>query len=194
MYRLPSHYDRVIGSYFGSTRDQAYRYLLEYLARRSQPRVCIDIACGTGITSIWLAKQMPETSIVGVDCNMRMLHAARARARKSGVVARCAFVKRDARIVAFGDLPVNGPVDLIVCSLGYSVVPEWQVTFRNTLDLLATDGTYVIFDQYVDGLYVPDFAADQSRRSWELLERSFTKSDTTWYGNCFLSIGTGRTS
>ena len=89
-----------------------------------------------------------------------------------------------------GDLPVDGPVDLVVCALGYSVFPDWRSVFANTTRLLSPAGCYVVFDQYVEDLYVADFAADQTRRTWELVERGFERADTRWYGDCFMAAGT----
>jgi hypothetical protein len=82
-----------------------------------------------------------------------------------------AFLKLDASTVQPSDLPLP-KVDVVTCSLGYSVVPNWEEAFRGTLNLLGENGVYVIFDQYEEGLLVPDFASDQTRRAGRLFSRA----------------------
>jgi ubiquinone/menaquinone biosynthesis C-methylase UbiE len=184
-YRFPGYYQRVIGRRFGAVREQAFRHFLAKAGPDLQG-TALDLACGTGLTTLWLASACPGLRLTGVDADRGMLASARRQARKLGVADRCTFLEADARTLAA--LP-EGPADLVTCSLGYSVFDDWEATFGNTLRLLKDDGWYVIFDQHEPGLVLPDFAADQSRRPFELVERSFLESETTWFGSMFLAVG-----
>ena len=189
MYRVPGYYENTIDQIFGATRKTAFEDLLHGPHPIGTAAVAVDLACGTGITSTWLAANLPGARIIGIDSNPRMLNTARERAARLRLSDRCVFMRRDARTVSLGDLPVDGPVDLVVCALGYSVFTDWRSVFANTTRLLSPAGCYVVFDQYVEDLYVADFAADQTRRTWELVERGFERADTRWYGDCFVAVG-----
>ncbi len=191
MYRLPRHYDRIIEKRFGVHRDRAYRYFLEQVEGLEGAKTCLDVACGTGLTSVWMARELPKLSVVGIDANIGMLDVAKRRAQQQGVADRCQFLRLDATTVELADLPVRG-IDVVTCSLGYSVIPAWEAAFDQTCRILADDGVYAIFDQYEEDLTVPDFASDQTRQSWRLIENRFAETETKWFGNRFISFGKGK--
>lgn len=97
------------------------------------------------------------------------------------------------------DLTINGlsslfdgsieTFDVITCALGFSVIPNWQEAFYNTCRLLSDDGLYVIFDQHIAELYLPEFDANVSRRSWELVQQNFVDAEVKWFGDVFIAIG-----
>ena len=191
IYRLPWFYQRVITDRFGSVRTRAYQHLFERLDGLQGVNTCLDVACGTGIASVWMASELSKLEVVGIDSSLGMLNHARHRARQSGVANRCRFLQANATTLCPSDLPVP-KFDFVNCSLGYSVIPDWKAAFHATLRLLDDDGVYVIFDQFDDELRVPDFASDQTRKSWELIEDSFVHSETEWFGDSFISFGKGR--
>nr|WP_155942948.1 methyltransferase domain-containing protein [Mycobacterium sp. 141] len=69
----------------------------------------LDIACGQGTASIWLAQRGFE--VLGVDVSAVAIETARARARRCGVAARCRFVMADLD----DGLPAGPPADVILC-------------------------------------------------------------------------------
>lgn len=191
MYRLPRYYDRIIEKRFGLYRDRAYRYFLQQVGGLDGSKTCLDVACGTGLTSVWMAQALPEISVIGIDSNIGMLELAKRRARKLGVGDRCRFLRLDATTVTLSDLSAPG-VDVVTCSLGYSVIPGWEAAFSQTYELLPDNGAYAIFDQYEEDLLVPDFASDQTRQSWRLVEDRFAQAETKWIGDRFISFGKGK--
>lgn len=193
MYRTPWYYQRLIHKTFGLARTQASLYLLGRIDEPARIRRVLDVACGTGITTVWLASAFPTANVLGIDSSSKMLRYATRRARAEGVQGRCTFVSSNAAVLDLRDMRQE-PFDLMTCFLGYSVIDQWRDAYRNTVGLLGPDGIYAIFDQFGEGLFAPDFAADQTRKSWELIEQSFERCDTKWYGNCFIAIGTGRKS
>ncbi len=200
MYRYPKHYDKKIESRFGDVRREAFDYLFDaYLADIVAQKTFLDLACGTGISTIGIAKRSSRIRVIGVDSNKAMLTQARDRAGKEGVAERCRFLE-----TSIHDLTISGlsglfdgggeTVDVITCALGFSVIPNWRDAFHNTCRLLRDDGLYVIFDQHIPELYLPEFDAHQSRRSWELVEQNFTDFEVKWFDEIFIAIGHGRKS
>jgi ubiquinone/menaquinone biosynthesis C-methylase UbiE len=198
MYRLPRRYQREIETRFADARQEAFSYFVETRrAELAEKRTCLDLACGTGLTSLWMAAACPQLDIVGIDASRRMLSHARREAKRRGLADRCTFITGDVRSITGEELRErvpgwSGAADIVTCALGFSVVPSWDKAFENTCSLLDRDGFYVVFDQYSPGLVVHDFAADQSRESWKLVERTFRESETTWFGREFIAIGHGR--
>lgn len=193
---MPRRYQRAVEATFGDVRRQAFEHLVATRADAlASGSTCLDLACGTGLTSLWLASRCPGLRVVGVDDNRAMLKQAGREAKRRGLDEQCTFVHGDVETLTLGELqervPGWGRADVVTCALGFSVVPRWQEAFENSLRLLAPDGMYVIFDQFSPGLVVHDFAADQSRESWKLVERSFADSETKWFGKQFISIGRG---
>lgn len=76
------------------------RRLTERLAPRPGERV-LDLACGTGVDTVEMARRASPGEVVAVDCSEAMLAAAAARARREG----------------FALTPVRGTVEAVVASL-----------------------------------------------------------------------------
>jgi SAM-dependent methyltransferase len=71
----------------------------------------LDLACGTGSTSVWLASRGLE--VVGVDISSEALYRARRLAADNDVSDRCTFVLSDLD----DGLPSSPPADVIVCNM-----------------------------------------------------------------------------
>lgn len=69
------------------------------------PRKMLDLGCGTGLQALDLAKELPDTAMVGIDVSANSIAAAKAIGDLSG---RCDF--RQADYMAFNE----GPFDLVV--------------------------------------------------------------------------------
>jgi len=69
----------------------------------------LDLACGQGLGSVWLARRGME--VLGLDISPVAISQSRDLARRSGVDDRCRFdvVDLDA------GLPAGSPVDVILC-------------------------------------------------------------------------------
>lgn len=69
----------------------------------------LDLACGQGISAVWLALRGLE--VLGLDISPMAVSQARDLAQRSGVGDRCRF-----DVVDFDDgLPAGPPVDVILC-------------------------------------------------------------------------------
>ncbi len=113
--RFAEIYDRVM-------RPVGYEMWADYIEELvglygRQARRILDLACGTGNTSLPFARRGYE--VVGVDQSPAMLAVARAKASDAGLPV--AFVQADMRSFA-----VEAPVDLAVClfdSINYLLEP-----------------------------------------------------------------------
>lgn len=76
----------------------------------------LDLACGTGAGSVWLASQGFE--VVGVDVSPVAIERARALAESAGVASRCRFEVAD---LDHG-LPSGPRVDVLFCHLFWNPV------------------------------------------------------------------------
>jgi SAM-dependent methyltransferase len=71
----------------------------------------LEIACGRGETTVWLAKRGME--VLGVDVSPVAVDLARDLALRRGVADRCRFEVWDLD----DGLPAGPPVDLVVCHM-----------------------------------------------------------------------------
>ncbi|TMA25579.1 MAG: class I SAM-dependent methyltransferase [Deltaproteobacteria bacterium] len=87
-------------------------------ARFEQPRVALDVGCGTGEITERLAEMFPGASLVGVDLEESHLERARARCARFG--ARVRFERGDALALPFR----GGEFDLVVNRHMLQAVPD----------------------------------------------------------------------
>src|SRR5580765_5556043 len=74
---------------------------LDFATFKSGERV-LDIGCGSGATSLDIARRVSPTGhVVGVDLSPQMLDVARKRAKLAGLAAD--FIEADASMADFGD-------------------------------------------------------------------------------------------
>jgi SAM-dependent methyltransferase len=86
-----------------------HRY--RYCYRRSDGLRILDAGCGTGLSSLGLARLNPGATVLGVDVEPAALEVARRRAEVAGV-SDVAFRQHDLRQPLAGD---DGPFDFVVC-------------------------------------------------------------------------------
>jgi len=98
-YGMPHFYNRMI-------QWTQRRALLPWLAVAPGTRV-LDIGCGVGRWSRWLAARGAE--VTGVDVSPTMIAEARRRAHQQALTARCRFVVQD-----LVQLDAGAPYDLVL--------------------------------------------------------------------------------
>ena len=81
----------------------------------------------------------------------------------------------------------HGRIDRVLCTLGLSVMPDWESVFQRTFEMLEPGGRYAAMDLYIEGRGLLsralDFGyrvvarADHSRRFWLPLQRQCTECE-----------------
>jgi SAM-dependent methyltransferase len=108
--------------------------LVEAAAARS-PRRLLDVGCGTGSTTLAIARRLGKgTRCIGLDISEPMLALARARAGREGSPAE--FVRADAQTHPFEP----AAVDLIVSRFGVMFFDDPVAAFANLRRAATADG------------------------------------------------------
>ncbi len=162
----------------------------------------VDLACGTGQNFPELVRAVgAEGKVVGVDASSGMLSRARRRIAKAGW-SNVRVLEADARTLRSDDLG-EGPLAAVLCTLGFSAIPDWQRALANAFSLLPRGGRFVIFDVFARR-WVPQTSvvslvarADLKRESWRALKalsatfemKDLPGSPHVHGGNLFLARG-----
>ncbi len=157
-----------------------YRKQIADALRLSADSRVLDVACGTGQNFAQLVANLgPEGRVVGVDFSAGMLEVAHRRVYRHGY-RQIELLRGDVQQLEAADLtPLLGDKrpDRALCTLGLTVIPDWEAAVDRVLRLLEPGGRMVIFDIYaetrVPQTYVAQlFArANVSRKTWLPLER-----------------------
>jgi 16S rRNA (guanine1207-N2)-methyltransferase len=101
------------GVFAGTGVDIGTRFLLDELgaavAGAPVPRVAVDLACGTGIVAVELARRFPDARILAADQSAAAVRSAAETAAANGVAARITVERADA--LEFAD---EASIDLAV--------------------------------------------------------------------------------
>lgn len=136
--------------------------------------VVLDLGCGTGLNQPIISEKIGTNGkIIGIDASQRMLAQAKTRATEHGYTAKLQLIQGDLRNL---EQLIDSPVDAIVATLIFSVVPDWRNVFKVSFDLLKRGGGYGLVDNYwpKPGLRLWFmswmFAADAKRPGFEPLQ------------------------
>jgi ubiquinone/menaquinone biosynthesis C-methylase UbiE len=199
------YYDDVFSLVYDVTLGPIHRQhridAVELLHLRTGQTV-LDVPCGTGANFPFLNLGVGRSGqIVGCDYSPGMLARARAKIEKAGW-DHVKLVETDARLIT-RDLLGTLKIDAVICTLGMSVMPDWELVFERTYDLLEPGGRYVVMDLFLEGKRTSRFAdafskvianADSTRRFWEPLEARVldyeTREDPCFGGVALTVAGT----
>jgi cyclopropane fatty-acyl-phospholipid synthase-like methyltransferase len=132
------------------------------------PGRAIDLGCGTGTTSIYLAQH--GWQVVGIDYVRSPIRKARAKAARAGVSGQARFVVGDIRRIDQVALPA--PFDLAIdIGCGHNLSPdEWGRYARNLAHLVRPGGLLMLYafcptsersrgvtPEQVEEIFAPDF-------------------------------------
>jgi cyclopropane fatty-acyl-phospholipid synthase-like methyltransferase len=108
------------------------------------PGKALDLGCGTGTNSIYLAQHGWDVS--AVDFTARALERASEKAARAGVMVK--FYRGD--VTRLGDLPLQGPFDLLF-DLGcfHSLTPQGRVAYAQGVAALSKPGTLLLLYSFV---------------------------------------------
>lgn len=133
----------------------ARAYAMEQLALKSGDTV-LNLPCGTGQNFEYFQKHLNGTGlIIGIDLSEGMLDKAKNK-KANNHWENIKIIKEDATqmhtewVVNHFDNSLK--IDAILCDLGLSGFPNWQLVIDNMLELLETNGRLVIMDWYIPSL------------------------------------------
>ncbi|GAC1511660.1 MAG: class I SAM-dependent methyltransferase [Candidatus Dormibacteraceae bacterium] len=112
--------------------------------RSDPPARVADVGCGTGWSSIAIAKAYPLAEVDGIDLDSASIDDARRNAEASGVGGRLKFETRDA-----GDPNLAGSYDLVTAFETIHDMSNPVATLRAMRALRKPDGAVVIADEKV---------------------------------------------
>lgn len=134
---IASAYDQWAQTYEAvenATRDMAANALRMH-ALNLHDRDVLEIGCGTGLNTRYLAQQ--SRSVLAVDFSGGMLEQARANVSATNV----RFVQSDIQL----EWPLaNASVDLVVCMLVLEHIPELDHTFHEACRVLRRGGEFFL--------------------------------------------------
>ncbi|BCJ73648.1 SAM-dependent methyltransferase [Catellatospora sp. IY07-71] len=96
----------------------------------------LDVGCGDGYVTRWIASRLPAGSVLGVDPSPRMIEAARAADDRQ---ANVSFQVGDVTTMAFGP-----DFDLVVSFNALHWVADQQAAYRNIAAALAPGGRVLV--------------------------------------------------
>jgi SAM-dependent methyltransferase len=172
----------------------------------------VDVACGSGLNFPLIQERIGKSgTLIGVDMTAGMLRRADQRAQRAGW-SNVKLVQLDAssltreRLERAGVLPVGAQVDAVVCTLGMSVIPDWEKAWEAMVTLVRPGGAVALMDgsppiretattrlvRPLVWLGCRYFAADWTRRPWRLVERDLDEVAITWSRWGYVSAAGGR--
>lgn len=155
-YRLIWHTGKHLSMHMGYSNEEAYQHdeavlrMIQQLATRASitkgDRV-LDLGCGVGGSSIWLAANI-GCKVTGIDMNPRSLAVATNEAEKRGYHHLVNFTPADYRRLPFA----SGEVDVAWFLESFCYAPDKYEVLREVYRVLASGGRLVV----ADGLKVLD--------------------------------------
>lgn len=178
-YNLLSNiYDTALEKLYFESRKRAIE-LLDLQAGQT----IIDVACGTGANFKHIKATNIDINLYGTDFSEGMLQKAQATIDKNNWKNITLF-QADARALTPSLIQEKAgkpfSFDRVICVLGLSVIPEWEMVLDKMLDLLNENGKIVIVDVFAEKRdmntwLVERFAqADLNRKIWQALETKTT--------------------
>jgi 2-polyprenyl-3-methyl-5-hydroxy-6-metoxy-1,4-benzoquinol methylase len=111
----------------------------------SPPGACVaDLGCGSGWSSIAIAKAYPHAFVDGMDNDESSIAAARANAAAEGLQDRVRFFARDA-----GEPGLDGVYDVVTIFEALHDMARPVEALENARRLLAEGGTTIVADERV---------------------------------------------
>jgi ubiquinone/menaquinone biosynthesis C-methylase UbiE len=134
-------YDGMLAAYHRA-HEHELREMIADLPLRPGARV-IDVACGDGAYSRWLAERVgPHGQVVGVDLSADYLACARAAADASPLGQRIALKQGDSDTLGFAD----GTFDLAWCAQSMLSLPNPRHALSEMIRVTRPGGTVAVFE------------------------------------------------
>jgi demethylmenaquinone methyltransferase/2-methoxy-6-polyprenyl-1,4-benzoquinol methylase len=209
--RVASFYDRGIGErlLYAAARARAVELL-----RLPPGATVLDVACGTGLNFPLIEERIGACGrLVGIDLTPGMLRRAAARVQRAGW-SNVTLVELDAarlsrpRLEQAGAIPAGTAVDAALCTLGLTVIPEWELAWEAMLAVVRSGGAIAVMDgdypqrpgmagkaailRPFAWLIYRLAAADRSRAPWQRIEEDMAQLQTERFTWGYVRVAAGR--
>jgi len=194
-YKFPKFYELIDRLFFEGDENSPLSSLgieMMDIQSLSQNAIVLDLACGSGTVALWMAQNRPDIHVVGLDLAEDMIIKAESTSKELGL-QNVSFICQSALTVTKEDLfSVSSaregqkmPVEMIVCSYGFSAMRNYEEVFEKTVNLLAPNGRYVIMDLHYPtrnwlSLFMTHFVdkwlwgSNQLNRVWDVMPKRLT--------------------
>jgi 2-polyprenyl-3-methyl-5-hydroxy-6-metoxy-1,4-benzoquinol methylase len=131
--------------------------------RADPPARVADFACGTGWSSIAMARAYPRITVQGVDLDAAAIAAGAAQAEAAGLADRVSFSVADAATQ-------TGRFDLVTILEALHDMPRPVEALRTARQMLAPGGTVLVADERVeDEFTAPASEVERYHYGWSLM-------------------------
>ena len=140
--RIAPRYDLANRLLSGGT-DVRWRRRLVAAVRRTQPRVVLDLATGSGDVAFALGRGLPaNVQIIGMDFCQQMLDTAEAKKRKAGGSANLWFLEGDGMALPLAD----ASVDVVTIAFGLRNMADRAHALREMCRVLPAHGRLFVLE------------------------------------------------
>jgi S-adenosylmethionine-diacylgycerolhomoserine-N-methlytransferase len=169
-------YDKAIRSLYLPYRRKVVKSL-----QLEPGQTVLDLGCGSGLNFELIMEGIgSQGKLIGVDFSIKMLKLAQKTIDHHGW-KNVYLLQQDARQLNIKELNIHSNsgirIDRVLCTLGFSVFPNWENVFEKSYSLLERNGRYGIMDLYNKNrtfqTQIVNILAnsDISRRVWEPLQK-----------------------
>ena len=138
---------------------------LDMRLQAEPPARVIDVACGTGWSSIAMAQAYPKIYVLGVDLDHDAINAARKTAEQAGVADRVTFSVADAT-----NLGGAGGYDLVTVFEALHDMSRPVDVLSAARRMLSEDGTLLVADGLVaEEFMVPASPRERTEYGWSVV-------------------------
>lgn len=197
-------YDSSLEKLYFSSRKRAVELL-----DLQDGQTVIDVACGTGANLKHIKAGNHNIELYGTDFSSGMLRKAQDLVEKNKWENTHLF-QADARTLTLASIEAQTGkklhFDRVICVLGLSVIPDWELVMDGLIGLLQEGGKIVILDVFAEKrdlntwLVEKVASADLNRKIWQTLETKTADFHQEYLpvkeskvgGRLFVAVGTKR--
>ncbi|MBO8171541.1 MAG: methyltransferase domain-containing protein [Bacillaceae bacterium] len=149
--RSATTYDNWCSTPLGATVDELEKALIAKAADPQPGEKALDLGCGTGIYTLWLAKM--GLRVTGIDISREMLHQAREKAARENV--QVDLLSGDIHNLPFPD----DIFDLVIGNIVLEFVDDPKQVVSEALRVIKKGGRLVIGLIHPDGYWGRTYAS-----------------------------------
>lgn len=137
--RVAPNYDKMNNFVSLGVQNKWRKVFLQKLNLKASDH-CLDLCCGTGDSTIALAKR--TKNVIGLDFNEKMMTLAKPKIKKANLTNKISLVKGDAMSLPFA----KDSFDCITICFGLRNVPDAGKTIKEAYRVLKPGGQFAILE------------------------------------------------